>query len=694
MACGSSTTTSTAPSAIERCAVTLRAGTGAVPAAGGGGTVAVTTARECSWSAASEAGWLTIDGPASGQGDGSIEYRAAPNPDPVSRRGTIAANDQRTEITQAAGACLIRLRDSSADFPPTGGDGVVELEASSPLCSWTASADASWIALTSSAEGQGSASVGFRVAPTTGPPRAGTIAVADQVFSVTQSQGCSYAVAPAGVPVPPSGGERDIAVTTAPGCPWTASSHTPWITIVRGASGTGPGTASISVAPTEGPPRTGTLVVAGQTVTVTQSPGCAFEVEPLSHAVPAAGGALTVIVRAAPGCGWSASSAVPWIRITGPSSGSGDGSVALAVAASTGSARTGTVVIAGETVTVTQAPGCTYTIAPEAASVPAAGADGRVEVTTADGCAWTAASGADWITVTSGGSGSGSGRVEYRVAATTGAERSGTIAIAGRTFTVTQGPGCEVALVPQSVVVSASGGSPRFDVRTGAGCEWTAVAGVPWISIRSGASGSGNGTVRLDVAANPGAPRTGTIAIGGEAFTIRQDGACTFAIAPEQRSVAAGGERVLVTVTTGDGCAWTASSSEAWMPVTAGASGSGSGGVEITVAPNTGAARTGTAIIAGQTFTVEQAGGCTYGTAPQERSIDARGGSGMFTVTTSSAACAWTAVSRVAWITIRGEASGSGTGRVDYRVAPNAGPARTGTIAVEDRVFTVTQSGS
>jgi sugar lactone lactonase YvrE len=54
------------------------------------------------------------------------------------------------------------------------------------------------------------------------------------------------------------------------------------------------------------------------------------------------------------------------------------------------------------------------------------------------------------------------------------------------------------------------------------------------------------------------------------------------------------------------GVAWTASSNDSWITITGGASGTGSGAVSFTVQPNTGAARTGSITIAGQTFTIEQ----------------------------------------------------------------------------------------
>ena len=80
----------------------------------------------------------------------------------------------------------------------------------------------------------------------------------------------------------------------------------------------------------------------------------------------------------------------------------------------------------------------------------------------------------------------------------------------------------------------------------------------------------------------------------------------------------AAGEAESVAVTSPTGCAWTAASTASWLTVTSGASGSGNGTVALTVAANTVAtARTGTATIAGQTFTVTQAAAaCTYAINP------------------------------------------------------------------------------
>lgn len=64
------------------------------------------------------------------------------------------------------------------------------------------------------------------------------------------------------------------------------------------------------------------------------------------------------------------------------------------------------------------------------------GGSGSVTVTVPTGCDWTAVSNADWITITAGASGTGSGTVSYSVDANSGRVRRGTLTIAGRTFMV------------------------------------------------------------------------------------------------------------------------------------------------------------------------------------------------------------------------------------------------------------------
>jgi hypothetical protein len=64
-----------------------------------------------------------------------------------------------------------------------------------------------------------------------------------------------------------------------------------------------------------------------------------------------------------------------------------------------------------------------------------------------------------------------------------------------------------------------------------------------------------------------------------------------------------------VTVTSGPGCAWTATLHDSWLAITAGASGTGNGTVQYTFSANSDRKnRTGTISIADQNFAVTQDG--------------------------------------------------------------------------------------
>jgi hypothetical protein len=82
---------------------------------------------------------------------------------------------------------------------------------------------------------------------------------------------------------------------------------------------------------------------------------------------------------------------------------------------------------------------CSYSIAPVSTSVSYAGGYGTLNVTS--GCPWTAVSNVNWISVTSGATGTGNGTVKYYVYPNnTSISWTGTLTVGEQTFTVTQGP--------------------------------------------------------------------------------------------------------------------------------------------------------------------------------------------------------------------------------------------------------------
>jgi hypothetical protein len=171
-------------------------------------------------------------------------------------------------------------------------------------------------------------------------------------------------------------------------------------------------------------------------------------------------------------------------------------------------------------------PSCAFSISPSNRSHTAEAGEDSVAVTTTDGCSWTAASNTDWLTVTSGEGGSGNGTVTYAFGANPGpSSRSGTLTIAGKTFTVTQAAPCTYSLSRYSRTHRARRSSSYVKVYTSRSCGWTAQSNVDWITITSNTSGTGTKTIWYTVATNTtGSPRTGTLTIAGQTFTVTQKG--------------------------------------------------------------------------------------------------------------------------------------------------------------------------
>ena len=163
------------------------------------------------------------------------------------------------------------------------------------------------------------------------------------------------------------------------------------------------------------------------------------------------------------------------------------------------------------------------TVTPTSVSVPSNGSTSSLSVITGTSCTWSAVSTVPWITVTSA-TGSGIGQVNYTVAANgTGSPRSGSLLVGGVTVSFTQAANsCTYSVTPTSFTVGATGTTSALSVTSGTSCPWTAVSNVAWITITSGASGSGIGGVNFVVAANTGAARTGTLTVAGKTVTFSQ----------------------------------------------------------------------------------------------------------------------------------------------------------------------------
>jgi fibronectin type 3 domain-containing protein len=100
---------------------------------------------------------------------------------------------------------------------------------------------------------------------------------------------------------------------------------------------------------------------------------------------------------------------------------------------------------------------------------------------------------------------------------------------------------CTYTISPASQSFAASGGSGTATVTAAAGCSWTAAEAVSWITVTSGASGTGSGMVRYTVAANSGSARVAAMTVAGRILTINQAAASSSALFTITASAGTGG---------------------------------------------------------------------------------------------------------------------------------------------------------
>jgi hypothetical protein len=173
----------------------------------------------------------------------------------------------------------------------------------------------------------------------------------------------------------------------------------------------------------------------------------------------------------------------------------------------------------GTAETFGEAPACLATLSPPSASVAAGGGAGEVAVVVDAGCAWIAASSSAWLTVTGAAAATGPGATAWTAAPNPSATpRTGTLAIAGASFTVSQAGAGAPPLPPPAIsvgdVVVAEGGSgvvtARFPV-------WLSIPSAQAVSVQYA---SADGTA---VGGSDFTPVAGTLVIPAGATSAAVD---------------------------------------------------------------------------------------------------------------------------------------------------------------------------
>lgn len=244
-------------------------------------------------------------------------------------------------------------------------------------------------------------------------------------------------------------------------------------------------------------------------------------------------------------------------------------------------------------------------------------------------------------------------------------------------------------------------------ITVGNNCPWTATTTDPWITINEG-SGNGNGNVSFTLSSNNGGPpRTGTITVAGQTFTVRQDGLrCNgYTNLPSSFTIPASGGDLIYTPNSEYPCGNLSpdfDGTSSWIDISAS---------PVKVLPNNiGIPRYGNLKLTAHDFfgapyavniPVSQAAApavsCTYPLSPTSLSFTSTGGGGAFSIKSPNSACSTTysITNNNSWITISNP-SGQSNDNINYTVAANSGVARTGTITVNNPVtgsqtLTVTQ---
>lgn len=627
----------------------------------------------------------------------------------------------------------------------------------------------------------------------------------DAAVASLSSTACTYSIAPASQTVAQSGGGGTINVTADAGCAWTARSDVAWLTIASGGSGTGNGSVSFSAAANTSIERTGTLSIAGQLFVVSQAGVPLLSVDDggfESFGGPTStGGSSYAVNRLTPssypvtidavaiyfasGVGIGVGDALTILVGTSPGGGSGIDNTQFVTTPATVQALDqfnvfpipGVAVSAGDFVVGASMARSSIPLAIDTTSSQVRSyfsSDGKTFKTLEDlarkgnyGIRAIPSQVVSCLTITglsptSTRSGSGEAititgtqlneatslTFSYQVAAPLAG--SATQITAALPDTAESGPiavntkaGCAAALTPfltitpcASVAPSSqafgdSAGAGTFTVTAAGGCRWTARSNANWLTIGSGATGSGNGSVAFSVAANTNyMARKGTLTIGGVTVTVLQaasGGNCaTTSIVPGQivnsflRDAdcpttlsrghpgetwsfnGASGQKVDAAVRVPrlydfDPLVGLIGPAGAVVATGSGTSGKTDARIQTTL-PSAGTyvvEVTSTQASSGDTgdYTLTLTStmpGCSYVVSPTRRDSPVEGGAGSITVT-STAGCTWEAGTDASWISIDSGRSGSGSGTVTYSIPVNPSAVRTAVVGVAGTSVTINQ---
>lgn len=367
----------------------------------------------------------------------------------------------------------------------------------------------------------------------------------DDTPPTVPSPACAYQVTPTSLSFAANGGTATVRVQTTAACAWSAATTISWVTVAP-PSGIGSADVTITMAEnTAAAERLAQASIAGETLSLRQDgraqpPPCAYAISPPANTWGPEGGLGSFHVDAESHCSWTATTTDAWVTMR-RGSGTGAGRVEFELAEHTGrDRREGGISVADKRFSIRQDPrplDCAYSVNPTSAQLHWYGPGLNVQLTTGDGCPWTATSAASWLRLVTPAAGVGSIQMQIAVDNYLGHDpRTGDLQIrwptptAGQNVRITQ-DGCWYALAPADISVPAAGGRRLLTIIASAaspdsmiGCPWEVRTNVSWIHFAGATTGSGDDGKFFDVDANTtGAARTGQITIGPATVSVRQE---------------------------------------------------------------------------------------------------------------------------------------------------------------------------
>lgn len=627
------------------------------------------------WTAAANEAWLSIVGQSSGTGNAALTVAYEANSGSA-RTGTVTVSASgaqgspaTVEIRQSEPAPALNVTPELYNVLATAGTLSFSVEnAGTGVMNWTASSPDAWITITGGSPGVDSGTISLGYAANSGGERTGTVVVtapgalnSPTVLEIRQNAPVPIlSVNPLSYSVGAENGSTAFEVSNiGPGTMnWTAQSDSAWLAITDGNSGTDTGTVTATYETNDGVQRTGTITIIApgaenspQTLTVIQAASVnisILNVSPATERAEVLGDTLTFEVSNSGelAMNWTAVSDTPWITITDGASGVDFGTITMECGVNSGEERTGTITVTAPgavdspfAITVTQNARPVLSVVPESQNVGATSGSTVLNVLNmmaGSYMEWTAVSNDSWITIASGASGIDNGNIGISFTANPGQPRTGTITvtaplaiIATKTVSITQNDAPALSATPSEIEIPNTGGTYSFQItNTGSGdMTWNATSSKDWIPISGANSGMNNGMVTMICNPNLGAQRQAQLIVYADAANspafvdIVQATGPVLSLTPVRKDVPMlPGSAVFQVSNTGLGdMNWTAESSDSWLAITSGESGTNAGTMAVSYEENLDTGRTATITVTAdvaqnnpQTIEVRQVNGSLF----------------------------------------------------------------------------------